>query len=429
MGKSQAADNVKAGAFVLAALILAFTVTLVLSGARDLFTPSRAYIVRFELPEGSSGLKPGSRVNVGGRECGKVRSIGFALDEQSRPVGIEVDIVILAELPVYSDARIFLESPLLGTQASLNFHTLGGEAPDAERLAEGAVIEGDVATPDVLARAGYGPEQARQLQSILSRVDTASERFVSLSAQIQDDILPFMQDAAEGVNSFVAEAQDRSGGWFDNIDAASSGAASLTEEARAGVEEARQAVAEIREVVDNNRAAVERTVANAEDASETLAAVLDRAEQETMEMIAGLLEDGRAGVNEARSAIEKADALLVEQTPEVRATMANTRLASEQLRLTMGEVRRAPWRLLYRPDKKELEFELLYDATRSYAAAVSDLRAASASLQALADSGAERTSAGRPVGDLLEEVQNAFQRYQDAERRFLDLLDENALEQ
>ena len=138
-----------------------------------------------------------------------------------------------------------------------------------------------------------------------------------------------------------------------------------------------------------------------------------------------LLEDGRAGVADARGTLADVDSLFKEQTPEIRRTMANARLASDQLRLTLGEVRRSPWRLLYRPDQKELEFELLYDATRSYASAVSDLRAASESLQAVSTSGRSETADGESIESLLTGMAEAFSKYETAEQRFLQLLGAN----
>ena len=46
----------------------------------------------------------------------------------------------------------------------------------------------------------------------------------------------------------------------------------------------------------------------------------------------------------------------------------------------MIEIRRSPWKVLYRPTEKELENELLYEATRSFAVAAADMKAASVSV-------------------------------------------------
>jgi len=422
MGK-RSADNVKAGVFVLLTLAVAVAITITLAGTRQLLTPANFYLVRFSLDEGVAGLKPGAKVLVGGRECGTVRSLAY--DDPETPTAIDVRIGIQPSLEVYSNAVAYLHRPLLGSQGTLNFVSLGG-GEGATQLSEDDRLDGAIAPPDVLARAGYGPRQAQQLQDIMARTDNLTARFDRVVAEIEDGFLPSFRQAADEFEGFVVDARDRSTEWFDNIDAATENARTMTESANTGVEEARAFVAELREVVESNREAIDNTVANAEEASQSVNDILDRAEAETLAMINGLVEDAREGVNEARAAIEKADALIVEETPEIRTALANARLATEQLRLTMGEVRRTPWRLLYRPDKKELEFELLYDATRSYASAVSDLRAASASLEAVVSSGRETTAAGEPVDSLVARVNEAFEQYQEAEARFVELLGANA---
>lgn len=422
MGK-RTADNVKAGVFVLLTLAVAVAITITLAGARELLTPANIYLVRFSLDEGVAGLKPGAKVLVGGRECGTVRSLAY--DDEERPTAIDVRIGIQPSLRVYSDAVAYLDRPLLGSQGVLNFASLGG-GEGATQLSEGDRLNGSIAAPDVLARAGYGPRQAQQLQDIMARADDLTQRFDRIVADIEQGFMPSIQTAVDDFEGFVVDARERSSGWFDNIDAATENAKTITESANTGVEEARAFVADLREVIESNREAIDNTIANAEEASESVNDILDRAEAETLEMVNGLVEDAREGVNEARSAIEKADSLIVEQTPEIRTALANARLATEQLRLTMGEVRRTPWRLLYRPNKKELDFELLYDATRSYASAVSDLRAASASLEAVVSSGREVTAEGEPVDSLVAEVNAAFERYQEAEQKFVELLGASA---
>ena len=113
--------------------------------------------------------------------------------------------------------------------------------------------------------------------------------------------------------------------------------------------------------------------------------------------------------------------LLNTYAPEVGLILANARLASDQLKLTTVEVRQAPWRLLYTPGTKELENELLYDSVRTYASAVSDLRATSAILRQMKEKGVEfDEQEGQTVEGVIQRLQNAFQRYEDAEQQFLD---------
>jgi hypothetical protein len=90
---------------------------------------------------------------------------------------------------------------------------------------------------------------------------------------------------------------------------------------------------------------------------------------------------------------------------------------SDQLKLTAVEVRSQPWRLLHQPTTKELSTQVLYDSTRAYAEAASDLRAASEALQAVSvNTGASDVSA------MTQRLAEAMEKYRGAERALMDKL-------
>ncbi|MCA9310857.1 MAG: hypothetical protein KDA21_06605, partial [Phycisphaerales bacterium] len=141
--------------------------------------------------------------------------------------------------------------------------------------------------------------------------------------------------------------------------------------------------------------------------------------------VLAMLDEGRATITDARATLTRVDGLLVEQTPNVRASMASARIAADQLREAMVEIRRTPWRLLFRPDTQELEHELLYESARRYAGAVSDLRAVADALQAVAgvetSTGAQQSS----VAELLSLLQESFEACREAEDAFIRQLTED----
>ena len=112
----------------------------------------------------------------------------------------------------------------------------------------------------------------------------------------------------------------------------------------------------------------------------------------------------------------KLSTIVTEETPSIRRTLANLRLMSDQLKLTAVEVRSQPWRLLHQPTNKELSSQVLYDATRAYAEAASDLRAASEALEA---------SSGQPSQEVVDALTQAVTKYKAAEQALMDKLIEN----
>src|SRR5262249_4128384 len=143
--------------------------------------------------------------------------------------------------------------------------------------------------------------------------------------------------------------------------------------------------------------------------------------------LAAMLEKGKRGVDDFADVADRVDRLLKEGVPQLKTTIANARLASEELKLALAEVRANPWKLLSRPTgRKDLENEALYDAARAYSLAVSDLRATAAALEAVAAAGAE---GGGPadreqIAALVADLDAAFRKYRESEKRFLEKLQE-----
>lgn len=403
MSHSKGSNAAKAGAFVILSILLTIAVVLALAGVREKLRPTTDYVVRFDLSQGAAGLAADSAVRVGGRDVGRVTGIRFEEGPGGAVTGVLVEIAVARSLTIHEGATAFLERPLLGSGAVLNFESLGDQAI-GRTLGGGATIPGEPQVPQFLAQAGYGSTQREQLQSILSRAE---------------DLTLKMDEAVNGVRTIIAKANDRSDGWLDRADTIFGDAESAMKEIKDGVGEGRSLIASLQSGVNDNRPRLDETIRNIQVASADARSAVEHFNDETLILADDLLRNGRDAAQEARAAVERVDRLLAEQTPSLRKTMANARLASDQMRLATGEIRRTPWRLLYRPSEKELEFELLYDAARAYADAVSDLRDAGETLGAVSDLGAGNTGV---VQGYAESITGAFEKYQEAETRFLDLL-------
>ncbi|RMH26633.1 MAG: hypothetical protein D6693_06795 [Planctomycetota bacterium] len=414
-------SHIRAGAFVLAALGVFVVVLVTLAGGPNLWRRTSAYVVRFPLDQGAAGLDEGSDVRVGGRSVGVVGRIDLAFDAPDQPpAGVDVTIKVERSLPIYADAVAFLERPLFGTNSVINFPSLGG---DAARVAPGGTIPGRIAPPEILRNAGYGPEQSEQLRGILDRLESVATRADDLSHEFEESIFPVFQRSADDIAAVTADARARSTTWFDRADEISAEMMLLSQQAGEAVSDARAFIGDVRGVLDENRESFGRTIANVERASEQADALVARLNEQTLDLLDGMLEEGRASAARAGALVDDAAALFREEEPEVRTALANLRLATEQMKLTMGEVRRSPWRLLHRPKTRELEYELLYDSARTYASAVSDLRAASEALESVMGSdGSRLATQGAPLGEYLSRLADAFERYRAAESSFLDTL-------
>jgi ABC-type transporter Mla subunit MlaD len=421
MARTVSRTNVIAGVFVLASAALAVVMSVIVSGAQDRLRPRTAYIIRFTLEQGGGGLKPGSNVNLGGQKVGNVSRVEFHRDVAGGPpTAVDVHVRIDADVRLFEDAVVFLERPLLGNIGALNIVSTGDGTQVARSqnnsplLQEGEVLSGTVAPPAFLSQAGYGPEQARQFRMMVQQASEAVERVTRMTQRAEEEFDPTLRAirvAVDDVSSVTARLRERADPWTRSVDRVLASADDAASRLRPMFDRFDATVAEFQEAVKANRPELDRIMASLSRASE-------RIDQESIPLLSQALEQGRAGADEFAAAGRTFNSLIQQEGPNLQRILANLRLAADQIKLTGVEVRRNPWRLLYQPRTKELESELFYDSARTYAEAVSDLRAASEALQAVSADG--RTPDGETVQHILERLREAFGRYRQAEQRLLD---------
>lgn len=422
--RSVTRNNLVAGLFLLVALVAGVVISVVVSDAHRSLVPRSEYIVRFTVTEGAPGLRKGAVVNLGGQPVGWVSSLSFHAPDNLTS-GVDVEIAILSNLVLYPNAVIHLERPLLGAVSTVNI-AWPGDASAGAPLRPGTVIQGNIAPPAVLAQAGFGTDQIKQLRTILEQATEITARINTFTQRLEEtveDDLTRIRGALDDITAITSDFRARSSDWTERIDAALEHTVKATErfgpiveEVEATIQDARRVMRSIEETIEANRGAVDRIIANAEEATTKL-------NEESVPLLNRSLVQASDGVAHFEEAGRKLNSLFIEQSPNIRRTLANLRLAADQFRLTSVEVRRNPWRLLYQPSTRELESELFYDAARSYAQAVSDLREASESLEAIGQADAAGRLAPTVHMETVEEIQQrlqeAFIRYEQAERNLL----------
>lgn len=421
-------NNILAGAFVLISLVMAVWVSFVLSG-REVMGGTRTFTVRFTLSQGAAGLKDGSSLLLAGQEVGKVVAVSFvkaAAPEGTGdlPQGVDVRVKMRADLQLYENAAIHLEKPLLGNLSSLNIVAVGDAAGVAapqhgsSRIDNDDIVLGRLAPPAFLTDAGFGPEQSDQLRSAVASAELGLRKITQLIDQAAPKVDAGVEDGRQliaDLKASLAEWTRRIDTTAANVETASARLAPILDKADEGIAEATLLVKDIRAAVSDNRARIDAIIKNAESVTAKL-------DGESMTLLNDALRDGRQSLNVFSEAVGRVSALVGEQTPSLRRTLANLRLMSDQLKLTAVEVRSQPWRLLHQPTTKELSAQVLYDATRSYAEAASDLRSASESLEAASALHAAGRENPPDLAPLTQSMAEALTKYRQAERYLMDKL-------
>jgi len=411
--------NAIVGAFFISAVALTVVVAAILSDLSAALTPTRSYIVRFELFYNAGMLAPGAEVRVGGIKVGSVDRVELA--EEQGAEGVDVFIEVHDDLVLRSDAIARLEIPILGTGTVVNFISTGQGQP----IAQGDRISG-LPSPGLLAQTGLSDEDLENIQRSIASLADASERI----SRIVQEVEPNVSDAVDGLNLTIEDAMAISEDLRERLPRIGNQVEGALTDVRDSVEvwtglaerldertvELAAVIESARATIDDNRPSIDRVLAD-------LADITSRTNEEIVPGAIETIENARRASDEAVLLASDARNLLQAETPGIRRAMANLRLASDQAKLTMIEVRRSPWRLLQRPSTRELEGELIYDASRSFAQAASDLRVASESLIALSTDEEGPLDAGgrqQAIERLHEELSSSFARYRAAEQDLLD---------
>jgi ABC-type transporter Mla subunit MlaD len=436
-------NNVIAGAFLIGSLVLTVILSFVLSDAAKKFGAFTTYTIRFDVEEGVPGVKIDSPVLLGGLDVGRVTAITTIFDTTDDgveiPVALDVSVDVDDRVVLFSNARAYVVLPILGTMSSINIADAGGPRPGpdgriATILGPTDPLEGDIA-PAILAQAGLGPEESQLIREMLADARDGVGTFRQLADTLQPVVETGVGEVEAALQSFRRTAdridvrsEQISENVVEIIDDVRGFSARLEPtmaDVQAGVDDARAIIASVQQSVDENRPLIRRSV-------ESVQRTTERVETQTLDKVESVLDEGLIAASNFSDTGARAESLLAESAPNLRRAIANLRLISDQTNLFVQEVRAAPWRLLERPKTKELKEQLLYDATRAYATAVTDLRSASESLDAALAALADGNPASAEIDAealtaLTGQVRRAFGEYRQAETLLLELVTDGAL--
>ena len=121
---------------------------------------------------------------------------------------------------------------------------------------------------------------------------------------------------------------------------------------------------------------------------------------------------------------DNANSILLSNKPKIAATLDSASDIGVQGKLFVEEIRSQPWRLLKKPSEEDLLREPIYEAARSYARAVSDLRVASEALDAAVLNATANPAPGAvdEIREIADVVDQAYGRYAEAEKSLLERL-------
>ena len=386
----------KAGLFILGALVAAGAVVWLVTGGP--FSGGASRTVAFALDEDIAGLTGGSEVRVGGKPVGSVGSIGFD-DDYER---VLVAISLPGDVPLRRGAVARVQSSLTG-QVWLNFTELGTGEP----LGEDDLIDGEAGT----------------LSDVIRTVNAIAPDLEELARLARRETLPRANDLlgkADGAVENLTAASDDLAGLAETLNGVFGAESGGDEELRATLAGLRRAADRLPGVLDEvdrlaagAAEAVEAVRLDVADAADRLASVLEKADVAAGDVV--------AAAEGTRETVASARGIITANRGEVEAIVDRLGTAARTLELATSEIRRSPWRLLYRPGGDQRANLDLYDAARRFAEGANAVQDAAVALEgATQDPAADRDDVDRLLAELRESVAG----YERAERALFERIRE-----
>ena len=402
-------DNLKAGLFVLTGIILILFVVFTLADIERLFEKTQSVIVAYKLSDGLKGLKTGASVTLGDEPVGEVVALEDQYEQAAgRVIGKLITVEIPKHITICQNAVFQLVVPTLGSGTRLNIRSVGvGAKYDLNTHIEGTIASNEL-VKHVVHDAGIGDKQRTEIQTVI-------ENIAAITTTLRDDIpgmteslkqiiidgksaITDLKQAAREIRQVMATINERKDSWLDRLD-------TITESTA-------EAASRFKRILKDKDTAIRQVVDNTRDITQTL-------NDKTLVQVDEALAKAAAALSDVKESSAQVRALIIGQRPVLERAVANAQLTTDQLKLAAIEIRRSPWRLLYKPGNKELETDNLYDAARSFALAASALEAGAQSLQSMA----HNQPYGSPqIAKMLDHLESLFGRFTDAEDAFWNAL-------
>jgi len=362
-----------AGMMILLSILAAVAIIIATANTDALLRQRRTHTVAFPAGSDVQGLDDKSVVRILGVDVGGVQKVAIDADEQGRP-RVLVTFWLPAEYELRRGAAVTVQSQITGG-ARLNIETLG----DGQALAAGDVLEGYTLTlGDVMAR----------LDGLMPKASTGLESFTKTS----DDLGKFVRDVHGHVDGVV----ERYHAVMKTADAALANARDILGDTKTDI---RGALANIHQMTDT---AAEQLPDVLKDARE----LMSKARQ-ALARLDPILDDGKAVTAQVRDTLN-------DNRVKIDQTMTNVRRASLELKGGIAEIRRAPWRLLNKPDATARRNLELYEAARRFADGAHDLQAAAMSIELAA---ADPNTDADELAAMRDELAEQIDRFTEARQR------------
>lgn len=386
MAKKQR-DAFRAGVFMLLSIMLILVLIVAIKGFARVFEPVQVRAARFSLRDDLGGLQVGDNLRVAGFTVGEIQSIRLITNVKNPFV--RVTFTMPKKYTLRTGAQVVIGGTITGT-SWLNFESLGSGKP----LPPDYVLIG---RPSGISHA-------------LATVASLAPQIKAMVTQVRTTTVPL-------INADLTKL----GATADSIRTAATSATGVLQSVHA----------EIKPVVAKYDAAADKTAYAMDQAGKLLhsgrkgAVVnINAVTADIKKAIPALLAKAQSDLNQVHATFtnstaltQQAKSLLTQNQDRINSIIRALHGASVNLKVFAVEIRHSPWRLLYKPSKKDINNVEIYDAVREFDQAARHLQHAADVLKASAVN-PQTPAQQAQLHQLMRKLNTTFNQFQQVETKF-----------
>lgn len=386
-------NALRAGLFIVVSTLLIVVVIVSIKGAGR-FTEGRlTRTVSFKLSDDIGGLRVGDDVRVGGWKVGSVQSIQPADLEGSDP-RLEVTFTLPARFRIKQNARVGIQTTLTGATA-LNIDSLG----TGTEYAEADRIPGrpDPKTALFASLGEAGPDLSATLKDArLAAADIRSQTIPKANAALDS-----FKGTGDSATALVTDVK----GQIPPVVEKYNGVADKTG----------TMMQSITDMIGPSTTDWKGLMANLNQASgsinQKLPAMLEKLDT-TLGSAQTALEDVKSTVANTKELTESLKVVIGRNESKLDGIIGSLKTTGDNLQAASAEIRRSPWRLLYKPAANEVANLNVYDSARQFAEGANDLNDAATALRdALKTGGASP----QEIQGMMDQLEKSFSNFREVE--------------
>ncbi|MCP4608702.1 MAG: hypothetical protein GY845_08305 [Planctomycetes bacterium] len=397
-------NNIAVGITVSIVLVLTIYIVVMLSEWPSFFTTQQNITVRLPYKVGLKGLYKGSPVHLGGVKIGHITDTDIKKVNPASTDSNDVYVFFTMKMPqqyqLRSDCILMPQSNVLGGQILLSIEDLGSKG---EFIKSGQTVDLLLAESTMEAvTSEFDPQDPNSFIAQIKMDVTAITRQLKQTIVKLDNTLDEAKSAMVNLKEITGD--ERIDKVIGNITEVSNDLKPAIAKLDSSLDNAQSAMANLKNITGDER--VDRIIGNITEVSDNLKSTIAK------------LDSSLDGAQTTLTNLKE-----ITGDERIDRIISNVTAVSSNLKLTSQEVRRAPWKLFYKPEEKEFRIQALVDSAGAFAAGAERLDNTALRLQKLMSvTGDELPVDKDRIESIFAELEASFEQFQIVEQKFWEEL-------